>query len=144
MSFREKSAWIMLIMIVLMTSLWTAHMPWWRPFALAPDPNPIVFHALILATVGFVVIVVVAHIVIAVLAPRDANARADERERLIGLKATRIGAYVYAGLSLSSILIIHLGANEIGLAYFLLYSFAIAEAVNYAARVVYYRRGVGP
>ena len=36
MSFREKSAWIMLIMIVLMTSLWTAHMPWngrspWRP-----------------------------------------------------------------------------------------------------------------
>jgi heme/copper-type cytochrome/quinol oxidase subunit 2 len=94
MSFREKSAWIMLIMIVLMTSLWTAHMPWWRPFTLAPDPNPIVFHALILATVGFVVIVVVAHIVIAVLAPRDANARADERERLIGLKATRIGAYV--------------------------------------------------
>ena len=94
-------------------------MPWWRPFTLAPDPNPIVFHALILATVGFVVIVVVAHIVIAVLAPRDANARADERERLIGLKATRIGAYVYAGLSLSSIFIIHLGANEIGLAYFL-------------------------
>jgi hypothetical protein len=144
MSFREKSAWIMLIMLVLMTVLWAMHFPWWRPFTLAPDPDPIVFHALILATVSFVVIVVIAHIVVAVLAPRDANARADERERLIALKATRIGAYSYAALSLSSIVLIHLGANEIGLAYFLLYSFAIAEVVNYAARIVYHRRGVGP
>ena len=35
MSFREKSAWITLIMIVLMTSLWTTHLPCgrsrWRP-----------------------------------------------------------------------------------------------------------------
>ena len=141
MSFREKSAWIMLIMIVLMTALWTAHMAWWRPSMLAPDPNPFVFHTLILTTVGFVVIVVVAHIVIAVLAPRDANARADERERLIGLKATRIGAYVYAGLSLSSIFIIHLGANEGGILYCVFLSFIVSQIVNYAARIAYYRRG---
>jgi hypothetical protein len=101
-----------------------------------------VFHALVLATITFVVIVVVAHVVVAVRAPREANARADEREQLIGLKATRLAAYVYAALSLSSIFLIHLGANEIGLAYFLLVSFVIAELINYAARIIYHRRGV--
>ena len=144
MSFREKSAWITLITLIVMTLLWAAHFPWNRPFTLAPDSNPIVFHALVLATISFVVIEVVAHVIVALRAPREASAPADERERLIGLKGTRIGAYVYAALSLSSIFLIHLGANEIGLAYFILFSFVIAEIVNYTARIVYYRKGVGP
>jgi hypothetical protein len=142
MSFREKSAWITLITLVLMSLLWATHFPWGQPFTLAPDPNPFVFHALVLATVSFVVLVVVAHIVVAVLAPRDANARADEREKFIGLKATRVAAYVYAALSMSSIFLIHLGANEIGLAYFLVASFVVAEVVNCVARILYHRRGV--
>ena len=113
-----------------------------RPFTLAPDPNPIVFHALILATVGFVVIEIVAHVV-------DCRSRAarrerprDERERLIALKATSIAAYVYAVLSLSSIFIDPPRRQRDRLAYFVLFSFILAELVNYAARIVYYRRGV--
>jgi uncharacterized membrane protein len=142
MSFREKSAWITLITLLLVSVLWASQLPWWRPFTFAPDPNPLVFHALVLATITFVVIVVVAHIVVAARAPQEANARADEREQLIGLKATRLGAYVYATLSLSSIFIVHLGANAIGLAYFVLASFVIAEIVSYVARIVYHRRGI--
>jgi uncharacterized membrane protein len=142
MSFREKSAWITLITLLLMSLVWATHFPWGSALTLAPDPNPFVFHALVLATISFVVIVVVAHIVVAVLAPREANARADEREQLIGLKATRLGAYVYAALSMSSVFLIHLGANEIGLAYFLVVSLVIAEIVNCAARIIYHRRGV--
>jgi hypothetical protein len=142
MSFREKSAWITLITLVLVSLLWAMHFPWGRDFTLAPDSNPFVFHALVLATICFVVIVVIAHIVVAVMAPREANARADEREQLIGLKATRLGAYAYTALSMSSVFLIHLGANEIGLAYFLVISLVIAEIVNCAARIIYHRRGV--
>jgi len=142
MSFREKSAWIMLITLALMSLLWAMHFPWGTGFTLAPDPNPSVFYALVLATISFVVLVVVAHIVVAVLAPRDANARADEREQLIGLRAARLGAYVYAALSMSSVFLIHLGANEIGLAYFLVVSLIVAEIVNCVARIIYHRRGV--
>ena len=142
MSFREKSAWITLVTLVFVASLWASHLPWQQPFTLAPDPDSRVFHALVLATITFVVIVIVAHVIVAVRAPRDANARADEREQLIGLKATRLAAYVYATLSLSSIFLVHHGANEIGLAYFVLASFVLGEVVNYAARIVYYRRGV--
>jgi hypothetical protein len=144
MSFREKSAWITLITLVAMTVFWALHFPWGRPFTLAPGPDPQVFHALVLATVSFVVIEIVAHVIVAVRAPREANAPADERERLIGLKATRIGAYVYAILSLSAIFLIHLGANQIGLAYLVLGSFVVAEIVSYTARIVFYRRGVEP
>ena len=141
MSFREKSAWITLITLVLVSLLWSLHIPWWEPFTLAPESNPIVFHALVLATISFVVIVVVAHVIVAVLAPREASARADEREQLIGLKATRLGAYVYAILSMSSVFLIHLGANEIGLAYFLVVSLVIAEIASSIVRIVLHRRG---
>lgn len=142
MSFREKSAWITLLTLVVVTLLWAMHFPWGAPFTLAPAPNPFLFHTLVWATISFVVIEIVAHVIVAVLAPREASAPADERERLIGLKGTRLGAYVYAFLSLSSIFLIHVGANQIGLAYLVLFSFVIAEIVNYAARIVYYRRGV--
>jgi hypothetical protein len=142
MSFREKSAWITLITLVLVSLLWSLHFPWQRPFTLAPDPNPFVFWSLVLCTISFVVIVVIAHVIVAIRAPREASARADEREQLIGLKATRLGAYVYAALSMSSVFLIHHGANEIGLAYFLVASLVIAEAVSCIARLVYHRRGV--
>jgi hypothetical protein len=141
MSFREKSAWITLIALVFVSALWATHVPWSGAFTLAPDPSPVSLHALALATISFVVIVVVAHVIVAIRAPREASARADERERLIGLRATRLGAYVYATLSLSSIFLIHFGANAIGVAYFVLASFVIAEIVSYAARIVYHRRG---
>jgi hypothetical protein len=142
MSFREKSAWITLITLLAVSVLWLLHFPWGRPFTPAPDSNPIVFHALVLCTISFVVIVVIAHVVVAILAPREASARADERERLIGLKATRLGAYAYVALSMTSVFLIHLGANEIGLAYFLVASLVIAEIVSCVARIVYHRRGV--
>jgi hypothetical protein len=141
MSFREKSAWITLITLILVSAAWATHFPWGRPFTLAPEPNPFLFHTLVLATVTFVVVVVVAHVVVAIRAPREASAPADERERLIGLKATRFAAYVYATLSLSSVFLIHLGANQIGIAYFVLASFVIAEVVSCVARIVYHRRG---
>ena len=142
MSFREKSAWITLITLIFVSVLWALHIPRWRPFTLAPGPNPFVLHALVLATITFVIVVVAAHVLVAIRAPREANARADEREHLIGLKATRLAAYVYAALSLSSISLIHLGANAIGIAYVVLVSFVIAEIVNFAARIVYHRRGL--
>ena len=142
MSFREKSTWITLITLVLMSLVWLAHLPWQQPFTLAPAPHPIVFHGLVYTTISFVVIVVIAHIVVALRSPRDAGAPADERERLIGLKATRLAARVYVFMSLSSVALIHLGANQIGVAYFIVVSFVVAEIVNCVARIVFHRHGV--
>jgi hypothetical protein len=141
MSFREKSAWITLITILFVALLFTFELP--RPWTLAPEPSGFMLHVLLLSITTFVAIEIVAHVVVAIRSPRDAKAPLDERERLIALKATSLAAHVYAVLSLGSVMVtIHLGANEFGIAYCVLISFVIAEAVNYGARIVYYRRGV--
>lgn len=141
MSFREKSAWIILITLIVLTTLFVLHMP--PPYSLAPEPSPATFGALMIMVGLFVGVIVIGHIVIAVLAPRDATTASDEREKLIALKATSIAAHVYAFLTLGGIFVaLHLvGTNAIGLGYLIFFAFIAAEIVNYAMRVIYYRRG---
>ena len=101
------------------------------------------FHLLMHMLATFVSVVVIGHIVTAVMSPRDARTPRDERERLINLKATAVAAYVFMFLSLGGVFVaMHIvGTNEIGLSYLLLFSFIVAEIVNYGLRIFYYRRG---
>lgn len=140
MSFREKSAWVTLITLVVLSIVFVLHIP--RPWTLSPVSSPFMFHVLVLAIVAFIVIEIVAHVAIAIFSPRDARAPKDERDRLIELKSVAVAAYVYAFLSLGSIFTIHLGANAIGVAYLVFLSFVVAEVVNHALRIYYYRRGI--
>ena len=140
-SFREKSAWITLITLVLLLAFYLTHLPppWW----LRAETGGFLFHVLTLGMIAFVVIELIAHGIVVLRAPRDARAPRDEREHLIALKARSIAGRVYAILSLGSVLlVIHLGANDGGILYCLFLSFVVSQIVNYAARVVYYRRGV--
>jgi heme/copper-type cytochrome/quinol oxidase subunit 2 len=138
MSFREKSAWIILVTLLVLTLAYLLHI---FPQTLTPEPSSVRFHMLGASIIAFVVIVVIAHIAVAIWSPRDAKTPKDERERLIEQKSTSISAYVYAFLSLASISTIHAGANQFGLAYLVVLAFGIAEIVNYAVRVILYRRG---
>ena len=140
MSFREKSAWITVITLLVVSVLFVLHMP--PPWSLAPKPNLFMFHVLLLLVVSFVVIEIIAHVVVALRAPRDARAPRDERDRLIALKARSLAYYVFAVLALASVFLVHARANEFGIAFCVLASFVVSQAVNYIARIVYYRRGV--
>ena len=141
MSFREKSAWVTLITLIVLSLAFALHLP--RPWTLRPEPSGFMFHVLLIAIGTFIAIEVIAHIAIAVWSPRDANSPKDEREILIELKSTRVAAFVYAFLSLGSVSFgLHIAsANAIGIAYLILISFVAAEIINYAMRVFYYRRG---
>ena len=140
MSFREKTAWITLITLIVTSLLFILHPP--LQLTLAPEPNVFSLHVLLLSIATFVVIEIVAIVVVRVRSPRDAKAPLDERERLIVLKARSLAWYVLAVSSLGSVFVtIHLGANEFGLAYCVLASVVLSLMVNYAARIVYYRRG---
>jgi hypothetical protein len=138
MSFREKSAWVTLTAILLVTVLYFLHVP--RLFD--PNPSPWTLHIVVLSFATFIVIEVVAHIVLYVRYPKDARTPKDERERLIDLKATRLAAYVYVVGSFLALLTPHHGADGFAVGVFVLMAFVIAEVVNYTARIVYYRRGV--
>lgn len=138
MSFREKSAWISLISIFVVTTFYFTHISW----SLTPPPNARAFHTLVVSLIALVAIEIVAHVYVAIRSPREARTPKDERERLIELKATRLAAYFYAPATFFVISLIHVGANQFALAYALLLAFAIAELIKYAARIVYYRHGV--
>lgn len=140
MSFREKTAWITLITLLATSLLYVLHPP--LQLTLAPEPSVFSLHVLLLSITTFVVIEIVAIVVLRIRSPRDAKAPFDERERLIALKARNLAWYVLAASSLGSVMVtIHLGANELGLAYCVLASFVLSLVVNYTARIVYYRRG---
>jgi hypothetical protein len=137
MSFREKSAWITLVSILLVFAFYITHVPNF----LNPDPGVWELHVIGVAIAAFIVIEVVAHIVLYLRFPKDARTPKDERERLIDLRATRLAAYVYVVGTFLAILTPHHGASGFAVGVFVLLAFVIAEIVNYTARIVYYRRG---
>lgn len=140
MSFREKRAWVTLVTLIFVLCLFWLHIPPTR--MLAPPRNIWVLHVLALMIATFVTIELIARVVMRVRSPRDARTPKDEREQLIELKSRAIAWYVFVISSLGGIFVtLHVGANEIGLGFVVLFSFVVAEIVNYAMRIYYYRRG---
>jgi heme/copper-type cytochrome/quinol oxidase subunit 4 len=137
MSFREKTAWVTLISILLVFALYFLHVP--RLFN--PNPGLWSLHALLASTACFIVIEVLGLLVLRWRNPVDARTPKDERERLIDLKATRLAARCYVVLTFLAILTPHHGANGFAVGVFVLMAFTIAQVVNYGARIFYYRRG---
>jgi hypothetical protein len=137
MSFREKSAWITLTSILIVFVLYYTHVPQ----LFDPDPGEWQLMVIAVCIAAFVVIEVVAHIVLYLRFPKDARTPKDERERLIDLRATRLAAYAYVAGTFFAILTPHHGASGFAVGVFVILAFVIAEVVNYAARIILYRRG---
>lgn len=140
MSFREKRAWVTLVTLIVVLVLFWLHISPDR--LLAPQSDGWVLHVLMLMIALFVTVEIVAHLVLLIRSPRDARTPKDERERLIELRSLAVAFYVYVILSIGGIFVtLHLGANEIGIGFVVLQAFVVAEIVNYALRIRYYRRG---
>ena len=138
MSFREKTAWVTLAAILIVSLLYFFHVP--RLFE--PRHAGWVLRAIGASVAAFVFIEVMAYVVLRMRNPAEARTPKDELERLIELKALRIAAYVYfVGSFLAIFITLHVhntGPGSVGLA--VLMAFVVAEIVNYGARIVYYRR----
>ena len=89
MSFREKSAWVTLIAILLVFALFVLHAP------RLSHPGISDFHVLVACIGAFILIETVAYLVLRLRYPEDARTPIDERERLINLKATRLASGCY-------------------------------------------------
>ena len=136
MSFREKSAWISLTLIVLVFGpyFWLVG----RTVAGADHVHAGTQFALIAL---FVVLEIVLHIAIGLQSPRDARAPKDEREILIDLRATRVAFYVLFVGALFSIFTMHFRTTVWMLSQTVLLSIVIAELVKFASQIVLFRRG---
>lgn len=102
MPFREKSAWISLLSTLLIWGYFFGILV--REIGTRNPDGGALMGAFIGCTIALVVVQVTLQIAIAIAAPKEAEAPADERERLIELEASRIAFMVMGALVLAALL----------------------------------------
>lgn len=139
MPFREKTAWVTLCAILLVSLLYLFHMP--TPFESHAQLRTV--HAMGMSLLAYALIELTAWLVLRWRNPRDAREPKDERERLIDLKAIRIAYYALAAGSLLAVFVtLHLaGAGPIAMGMSVFLAFVFSQVVKHVVRIVYYRRG---
>ncbi|HEU4601282.1 MAG TPA: hypothetical protein VFS24_04915 [Steroidobacteraceae bacterium] len=137
MSFKEKSAWIIFITTLVTFAVYFSALG--LSFAGRMQyAHVLQLFAALMA--GLVIVQVVAHIVVAALAPADARTPTDERERVIGWKADRVGFYTLMAGALIGIFTIHLGASAPDLAHAVLLAFVLSQLAKYGTVLLLHRR----
>ena len=139
MSFREKTAWVTLCAILIVSGMYVFHMP--TPFK--PHHPLSVLHAMAASLLAYLLIEVVAWMVLRWRYPRDAREPKDEREKLIDLKAQRIAYYALAAGSMVAVFVtLHVaGAGPVAVGMSVFMALVLSQVIKHAARIVYYRRG---
>src|SRR5665213_2246031 len=131
MSFREKSAWISIVAIVLVYGFYGFRL------LHAPQARHPPFVAMLVGSTILVIIVsVIGHVVVA-----RRRETADERDRLIDARSTRFGYYAMAAGLWGVIFLALAGPQPALLAYAAFGAFVLAELVRLASQVVMYRVG---
>ena len=138
MSFREKSAWITLISVLLCFGPFFGIM-----FLRGLGGDRIANAWLLLGCVGgFVVLQIGLNLVALWTTPKDGRSPEDERERMIQARSHSLGYYVLVVLVLLLGVPLHLGhvaAHQ--LMFFALLDLVIAGLVVSVAQIVMFRRG---
>jgi len=136
MSFREKSAWISLICLVVTFGLFFGAMG----HGLIESHGGRTAGLFFLCAASFLALQLVLHLAAAWTTPPDGKAMRDEREQLIGLKATRnanialiVGILMVPGSQ-------HIGVPAPFMGYLAMLALVLSELVRAVSRITYFRR----
>ncbi len=139
MSFREKSAWISFVTILVVFGVYF----WNVAGVFRGDVEPHRGFAIQVGLlVAFIVIQLVARVIVALQAPNEARAPKDERERMIEMRATTVAFPVLVVGGLFSIGLIHVTRSTVVIAQHVLLAITVAYLVKSGLQILYYRRGV--
>lgn len=141
MSFREKSAWITLVSVLVCFGLYFAELVTAGVNARHLGPLKSL-HLLLLSVIALVGLQVALTLIAAWTTPRDGRARADERERLIQWRSHSLGYHVLMVLALALFVPVHFGHSALDMANFALLAVVIATLTVSVAQIVMFRRGV--
>ena len=130
MSFREKSAWISLLSI---SGIYAWY--FWSVFRSGGQVG-----LLLVTVVALVIVQTVLTVGVAIVAPREATAPRDERDRLIDLKATRFAYAVLAGSVACACFFGGFKPPVIFNANALLFVLVVAEIIRSGCQIIQYRR----
>jgi hypothetical protein len=140
MSFREKSAWISFVCLLLFT-LGVFHSQHFHTHDAQGNDLISPLHLALAIFIGFIVLQVALHLIVAALAPKDARTPKDERERFIELRAARIGFYSLVVAELGAMGAFHAHGRVGTLMWSVLFAILIAWLIKLGSEIVLYRRG---
>jgi len=140
MPFREKTAWVMAAILIGGAAFYL-YLVTSASRALGQTAPPIIGFV-----IAYVVLIVIASMALmsalAALSPREANAPADERERIIGDKAGNWSSYVIVLAALGALW--HYAMKQDGnmLFHLVFLSLMLGQIAEYVFQIALYRRGV--
>lgn len=144
MPFREKTAWITLITVLLCFGVYFGALA----FGLVRPMSWQSFHLGLLAIVGLVVLQVVLNIVAMAVRRRDERGPRDERERMIHARSHVIGYYVLMIGMAATLIVTHVHVKGEGYGDAMVrtvntgvFAMALAALVVAVAQIVMFRRG---
>ncbi|MEO1045763.1 MAG: hypothetical protein AAFX04_10015 [Pseudomonadota bacterium] len=139
MTFHEKIAWAALLTIIGGFGTYFVSLI----YAASTDSVSLDYFLGLLLTVvvGVTVVMIVAASAIAILAPEDAHAKADERDQLVGKRAAGIAYFILLIGVICAVFSVHLGASLFWILNAILAVIVVAEAIRYGAKIWQYRQG---
>ncbi|QTH63095.1 hypothetical protein J1N51_10105 [Psychrosphaera ytuae] len=139
MSFHEKSAWLMAVILTLCGLSYFQ-----KVFAMSQAAGEVIAPSLQMLssfTVSIVVLAVIGHIVTAAVAPKEANTDPDERERTIFNKAGNLSGYILGFGAVAGLFHFLFKGDGNLLFYIVFASLLVAQIADYALQIFFYRRG---
>lgn len=136
MSFREKSAWISLLSVSAIYGYYFMSL-----VRSGSHAGGSAFGGLLGTIAALVIVQVALTVAVAIYKPNDAKEPRDERDRLIGLRATR---FAYATLATSVAFAIFFACFNPPIRFnvnALLFILVVSEALRNASQIFQYRRG---
>jgi hypothetical protein len=140
MSFREKSAWISFVCLLLFT-LGVFHSQHIHTHDAQGNDVITPLHLALAIFIGFIVLQVALHLIFAALSPKDARTPKDERERFIELRAARIGFYSLVVGELIAMGAFHAHGRVNTMMWSVLFAILVAWLIKLGSEIVLYRRG---
>ena len=142
MSFREKSAWISFLVILVAFGAYFASISVDLGASMGVGYHGAPLLVLVSVIVAVTLIEVAAHIALAVRSPAEARSASDERERAVALKATRPAFYVLMTGVWLALGAVALGGGVWMLVQAILFAVWITELTRFGMQIYYYRRGL--
>lgn len=139
MSFREKIVWAAFVTTLLV---------WGSYFAVVivkgangGTHDMLLFWLFVAATIAQAVMMAAVAIIAALLTPGDANAAPDERDRMLGQRASGVAYFVVLVAIAAVIVWLHVGLRGPNIIFALIGVFMLGEAVRFGTKAIGYRTG---
>ncbi len=141
MSFREKSAWITLVSVLICFGAYFAELFGGLAGGQHHFGGLGSLHLLVLSVLALVALQVILTGIAALTTPKAGRGLADERERLIQLRSQSLGYHVLMLLAVGLFAPAFFGHRGIEMANFALLAVVIAALTVAVAQIVMFRRG---